>query len=531
MIPSRPASNAWMAATGCFLLGAVATAGWAPLQQVWITWLAFAALTAGVVGARPAAQAGVKCLLFGLGLHATGHGWVHESLRLHTDAGPVWSALGAALFIMYLAAFLALPAWLCSWGWTRWTRQINTHSSQGPTETSWCQARTHVLPMALTLAVGWTAAEVLRGQLFNGFDSLAAGYLFTEWPLRGWLPVIGVYGGSLLFLGSACLAGALWQASRRRWRTSGTMAVAALAAVSIPGAALDAQSWTSPLGKPLTFRLVQGGVPQQLKFDANERLRQEVAYVEAITSEPAQLIVTPETAFTVDPSALDPALMSRLREFGRATETHVFLGMPFMDGAAMKNSVLHLVPNRPVMPRYDKTRLMPFGEFAPVGMDWFTQRMSLELDDQTPGAHNQMPFSIRAGEGVIHIGVLLCHEDLSQVDARRRAHQASLLINPGNLAWFAGTLALPQRLQVAQARALETGRPVLRTTNTGVTAHIDHRGRVIAQLPTDKPAVLRGAVQPTTGMTPFARWGNRPMWMVAFLMVLGAAVVARRASR
>lgn len=135
------------------------------------------------------------------------------------------------------------------------------------------------------------------------------------------------------------------------------------------------------------------------------------------------------------------------------------------------------------------------------------------------------------GGELIRVGTLICHEDLSQADARRWAGEVGLLINPGNLAWFEGTWALPQRLQVAQIRALEIGRPLLRTTNTGVTAHIDGKGRVVAQLPLDVGGVLSGVVQPTTGPTPFARFGNLLVFgMAVVLLLLSALMVCVRSA-
>lgn len=167
------------------------------------------------------------------------------------------------------------------------------------------------------------------------------------------------------------------------------------------------------------------------------------------------------------------------------------------------------------------------GEYAPAGLAWFTQRMSVPLNDQTAGSVDQPPFVLNGGVIPVRVGTLICHEDLSQTDARRWAGQVELLINPGNLAWFEGTLALPQRLQVAQARALETGRPILRTTNTGVTAHIDGHGRVVARLPPGAAGVLSGFVQPTAGLTPFARFGNELVVLMAAMLLMMTGLVNR----
>lgn len=508
----------WKVCLALYAIGVATAAAWAPLGQFWVAWSAFAVLAAFVARARGPAQAGVGSLCFALGLHTAGHGWVLYALLKHTAAGLLWSLLGSALFLVYLASFVAIPVWVCRWRPVRvagGSRQLMVVG----TDVVW-------LPGALALT--WTAGEALRGFLFNGFDSLAAGYLFTAWPLRGWMPVVGVYGCSLVFYASASVAGAVWAYGRLSTRVSLALVAVPITLLLAVGASLDGRQWVSSVGAPLSFRLLQGGVPQKVKFDDLERERHVDAYINSISAAPADLIVTPETAITVGWTELPPDVLRRLRAFGATTGSHVFLGMPHMDvGGFLKNSVFQISPDDPALSRYDKSRLMPIGEYAPVGLGWFTQRMSLALNDQTPGSVDQLPFVVNGGAVPVRVGALICHEDLSQTDARRWAGRAEVLINPANLAWFEGTWALPQRLQVAQARALETGRPVLRTTNTGVTAHIDGQGHVVARLPLDATGVLSGHVQPTAGLTPFARFGNMLVLCMAAVLLLVTGLVDR----
>lgn len=476
-------------------------------------------LTASIAGAKGPRQAGLRCTCFALGLHVAGHGWVFHALLKQTEAGLLWALLGSTLFLSYLACFLSIPALLCKWLSQR------VHARDPEPENILV-----LLPIAL--AVAWTAAEALRGMLFNGFDSLAAGYLFTAWPLRGWIPVVGVYGGSLLFYASACLAGAAWAARRDSVLARSFWVMAPLGLVLAVGAGLDTQQWVTSNASPLSFRLIQGGVRQEMKFHAIERERQVMSYFKETTAAPADLIITPETAFTVEWREVNPSVLSRVRDFSSATRSHIFLGMPHSDvGGTLKNSILQIAPGRTDVPRYDKSRLMPFGEYSPTGFGWFSLRMSVALKDQSPGSVGQPPFEVNKGGELIRVGTLICHEDLSQADARRWAGEVGLLINPGNLAWFEGTWALPQRLQVAQTRALEIGRPLLRTTNTGVTAHIDGKGRVVAQLPLNVGGVLSGVVLPTTGLTPFVRFGNLLVFgMAVVLLLLSALMVCVRSA-
>lgn len=514
--PAGPVVSEWLISLWLTLLGAAATAGWAPLAHVWMAWIAFAVLAACIMQAPAPGRAFVRAFFFAMGFHTVGHGWAFSALLHQTAAGLLWSFVGSALFITYLAMFLAVPAFVC---------RLLFQRQQTGNATSWTN-RAIWLP-AVGLALAWTGAEALRGALFNGFDSLGAGYLFSGWPLRGWVPVLGVYGCSLLFFASTAVAGAAWVNRRdsTRWRA----ALGAVSAVLVlaGGAVLDTKQWVQSDGVQLSFRLIQGGVPQHEKFDPLERQRQITTYVEAITAAPADLIVTPETAFTVGLTELDPAVLSTIRAFSAATRSHIFLGMPYLDAqGGERNSIFHVIPGQSELPRYDKTRLMPFGEYAPTGLGWFTERMSVALNNLTPGRTDQPPFDTRVGDQVAKIGVLNCHEDLSSVDARRWANKVGLLLNPGNLAWFDGTLALPQRLQVARIRALEIGRPMLRVTNTGATAHIDQKGREIDQLPPQQTGVLTGSVQPTGGLTPFARFGNLAALLLACFLLLCAVVGA-----
>lgn len=506
----------WSTHLALALLGAAAALGWSPANQVWITWIAFAVLVACLVRAASPLQALTQCLCFALGLHLLGHGWVFTALYHHTQAGPVWSAVGSALFVTYLALFMAIPASICK-------RLSKSKWANGAAST---ERGGGAAFLAIMLAIGWTAAEAARGHFFNGFDSLAAGYLFSGSLLRGWVPVLGVCGCGLLFYASAGLAGAVW--ARRPGLTS-TLATTASLCLLIGlagGAWLDTLHWVAPDGVPLSYRLIQDGIPQREKFDPQRRDAQISAHARTITAARADLIVTSETAFPLDLTEVDPASLSRMRAFSSLTRSNVFLGMFHVDDqGGVRNSLVQLAPGSFSMSRYDKVLLMPFGEYAPAGLDWFARRLSIAHSDLTPGRPDQAPFTLQAGAGAVKVSALLCNETLSNSAARHWVRRTGLLLNPGNLAWFAGSAALPQQLQVAQVRALETGRPILRATNTGVTAHIDEKGRVVRQLPEGKKAVLEGLVQPTRGLTPFARFGHLPAIGLAALLS-GAAVLA-----
>lgn len=282
---------------------------------------------------------------------------------------------------------------------------------------------------------------------------------------------------------------------------------------------LDDRPWTQADGPGVSFRLIQGGVPQDRKFEPDQRGRQLAHYLAAVVAEPAQIIATPETAFPLDITQMPIHAMDALSTFSKSSGSNLFLGIGSIDPSGKGfNSVYHLSPDSPVLERYDKRLLMPFGEYAPTGFRWFTDQMSLAWNDLSPGSENQSAFAVRLSRRTVLLGTLICHEELSGRELRRWLPSAGVLLNPGNLAWFQDSIAIDQRLQIARLRALESGRPILRSTNTGVTAHIDHKGRTVGRLLDSGPGVLRGVVQPMKGITPYARFGD----LIGAVATLGA---------
>ena len=181
--------------------------------------------------------------------------------------------------------------------------------------------------------------------------------------------------------------------------------------------------------------------------------------------------------------------------------------------------------------RYDKLHLVPFGEFIPAGFRWFTEAMHIPLGDFQRGVRNPPSFAVR-GE---RVAPNICYEDLFGEELAARfvdpAQAPTLFANLSNLGWFDDSVALPQHLHISRLRTLEFQRGIVRATNTGATAIVDHRGRVTAQLPALQRGVLTGTVQGRSGTTPYAWWAGRfGLWPLALLAagVVLAAVFRRR---
>lgn len=174
--------------------------------------------------------------------------------------------------------------------------------------------------------------------------------------------------------------------------------------------------------------------------------------------------------------------------------------------------------------RYDKQHLVPFGEFIPPGFRWFVDAMEIPLGDFARGPIRQPLFPI---EGQ-HLSVNICYEDVFAEEIIQTVRNsdakgpgASILVNISNLAWFGDSWALRQHLRIARMRALETARPMVRATNTGMTAYIGPKGQVYASLAPMTVGVLDVEVQGMTGYTPYVRMGNPPVlaWALAILLL------------
>ncbi|HEY5633549.1 MAG TPA: apolipoprotein N-acyltransferase [Burkholderiaceae bacterium] len=522
-----------------FALGALHAASFSPPFAAW--WLQLAALAAlvALLAPAPGAALGRRWLAlfaFGLGWFATGLAWLHTSM--HVYGGMPWAlaALAVVLFAAYLAVFPVLALALAQ----RLTRAAAPRPDSNASR------------LAYALAVGgaWGASEWLRGTLFTGFPWLAIGYAQVDGPLAGFAPWVGVYGVSAIAAALATLAAAAIRprvatgatgAAGKRVAAAGTLVPIVL--VLAAGAALARLELAAPSGDAVSVRLVQGNVPQQMKFDPRRAAGAMQDYAEALARSPATLTILPETAWIVSwdstPPEIAQAVAAGLAGSGRLAA----IGMPLAGEAGAQrargvtNSVA-LLGARPgaatqgaaaaVLARYDKRHLVPFGEFIPTGFAWFVRMMEIPLGEFARGAPVQAPFRVAGQRFAFNV----CYEDLfgEEIAAQVRGRDgATVLVNVSNLAWFGDSQALPQHLAIARMRSLETARPMLRATNTGVTAAIDHRGRVLGRLEHARAATLDARVQGTTGLTAYARWGNLTSLAAAGAMLaLAFGILARR---
>jgi apolipoprotein N-acyltransferase len=238
----------------------------------------------------------------------------------------------------------------------------------------------------------------------------------------------------------------------------------------------------------------------------------------------AALVVAPETALPLLPQDLPAGYWSELaHRYASDGTSAALVGLPLGNGRdGYTNSVIGLAPGLHAY-RYDKHHLVPFGEFIPLGFRWFTAMMQIPLGDFNRGDLNQASFAWQGQRLALNI----CYEDLFGEELGARFSEAetspTVFVNVSNIAWFGDTVAVDQHLHISRMRALEFARPMVRATNTGATAWIDHQGQVRAMLAPHTRGVLTVDVEGRTGLTPYARWvaafGLGPLWFLGLLVL------------
>jgi apolipoprotein N-acyltransferase len=448
---------------------------------------------------------------YGFGWATCGVYWLYISMHDYGGMPSILAAIAVGLMGLTLGIFAAMAVSASAWLKQRWNASTATM-------------------LLLILPAAYALMEWLRGWIFTGLPWTSGGYVHTISPLAGFAPIVGMYGLTWL---SALIAGSLLLLPTKK------SSIAISVVLLIAGIGLQKIDWTTPYGQPITVRLLQGNVSMTTKFDPDHISNSLIMYHQMIKAESADLVATPETALPILAHQLPSDYLSTLNDFATQTNSHLLIGIPLStEPGQYANSVIGIVPqpnkteSAPYQYRYDKHHLVPFGEFIPYGARWFVDLMRIPLGDFKRGAEVQAPFAVKDQWVLPNI----CYEDLFGEEIAGQLFSASvankpiatILLNVSNIAWFGDTIALPQHLQISQMRAIETGRPMLRSTNTGTTAVIDPKGKVLVQLPTYTVGTLKTTVQGYQGMTPYIMMGNYLMVGLAVLSLSVAWLLGRK---
>ncbi|MDJ0739192.1 MAG: apolipoprotein N-acyltransferase [Gammaproteobacteria bacterium] len=476
-----------------FVAGATAVLAFAPFGIAPLAVLAVALLF--YLWRHPARDGlnGWTGYAFGLGLMGFGVSWIRISIAQFGGVNLALALTATLLFVLFMALYFALAGWLAG-------------RMRGAREGAWLLA---------TVPALWLLVEWLRGWFLTGFPWLAMGYSQIAMPLAGYAPLGGVYAVSLAVALSAALLN-LWPR---------LPALLALLALWAGGAGLQQLDWVAPAGEPLRVSLLQGNIAQEQKWLRAMRQPSLELYLDMTAAVgDSDLVIWPETAVPAFASEVEQSLLAPLDRALRGQGRDVLLGI--VDGdidGAYYNAMMSLgVSGRD---RYHKRHLVPFGEYLPL--DAWTRPLldflEIPMSDFARG-DDRAPLITLAGHPA---GINICYEDAYGNEVVRGLPAAAFLVNASNDAWFGDSLAPHQHLEIARMRALETGRFLLRATNTGISAIIDEHGGLRGTAPQFDQAILTDDIVPLTGRTPFTRWGNVAVVALA-LVLLGVGAWRQR---
>jgi len=510
------ALNGWRRVAMCLMLGAVSALALPPFHIVPLLVPAFVGLLWLLEGADANARRRRLGLWvgfwFGFGHFIVGVHWIAEPLLVD----PARTAWLIPFALPGLAAALAVfPALVCG-------------------ALAALPLRAAPVARALALAALWVVAEFIRGIVFTGFPWNLMGYVWAGTPaMMQVTALVGVLGLSALTVLAAGMPAILsWDGMSvaRRWGLASAVTIGLPLALWAGGQARLSGADDARV-PDVRLRIVQANIAQRDKWDQNLRAAHLERHL-TLSRTPAEIapthVIWPETAV---PFLLANDVLARIRSAaaappGGALITGSVRRAFHNDTQQLRNALLVIDDAADVQRVYDKSHLVPFGEYVPL-------RGVLPIDKIVPG---QSDFVAGAGRRLLNIpglpavSPLICYEAIFSGRVTPRGARPGWLLNLTNDAWF-GTFAGPQQhFAIAAARAVEEGLPMVRAANTGISAVVDPYGRVIARLGIGERGILDSGLPVALSPTPFARWGELiPMILAA--LFLGLAMVLARSRK
>ncbi|HEY8569699.1 apolipoprotein N-acyltransferase [Microbulbifer sp.] len=491
--------------------GGLLTLSFAPFNYWWCSLLSlglFAWLLAPGRSNAPLTGKGAYwlALCYGIGLFSTGASWVYVSITDFGNSSPLLGVILTGGFVAILAVVFALPFILIS------------------------RFRARPASFALAFAALWFVSEWLRTWMFTGFPWLFAGYGHIHTWLAGWAPVVSVYGIGLLLAFSAAVCALLARRAFESWKSASAISLVMAAVLLWPaGLLLGHIEWTRADDRTLTVGLVQANIPQEKKWlpeFRGETIRRYQTATEDLERQGVDVVIWPEAALPLLYHHA-PNLMQALQDNAVNSETDLITGILY----DTEQDLRRVVHNSAAVfgseqQLYHKRHLVPFGEYVPLE-DWIRgtiEFFNLPTSFIRPGPEEQQPLQA----GSLQWAPLICYEIVYPQLVAKSSGDAQVLLTLSNDAWFGRSIGPLQHMQMAQMRALETGRYLVRGTNTGVTAIVAPDGHILEQLPQFEQATLVGKVEARSGFTPFMVIGVWALVALAALMLTAAALLQRR---
>lgn len=425
---------------------------------------------------------------FGMGFFGAGVSWVYVSIHTFGEVNCLIAGFITLLFIFLLASLFSLQGILL--------RPFHQHP---------------IKKYLLAFPAIWTLVEWIRQWLFTGFPWLYLGYSQTNSPLAGFIPVVGIFGTS--FITVFCVGLIFYVMSTQKYKY-----ISCLILIFLAGYILSQLNWTRKISAPISVSLVQGDIPQLLKWDPAAAASTLNTYQTLTEKNWSNLVIWPEAAVPLTLNDADNFL-KLLNIHALKHHTTLITGIPVeISDQGFLNAAIALGNGSGI---YAKRHLVPFGEYIPFYHIFgnFMKILNIPFPDSLAGNSQQAGLIATIHSQQLVISPFICYEIAYSPLLYSDLPQANLLINISNDDWFGHSAAAAQQLQIAQARALESGRYLLTSTNDGITAIINAHGKTLNTFPRFIPGVLTGTVYGMSGRTPWAVWGDTPFILLLFLLL------------
>lgn len=485
----------WRGEVVAFLVGALVPLAFAPFDFFPLIFFSIAVLFFLFESTQSVKRVFWRGYLFGVGYFGIGVTWVSISMVRFGGMNFILSVALTVLLVLVLSFYIAGIGYIA--------RKFFSKAS----------------PLALLLLLFpslWVLLEWIRGWLFTGFPWLDAGYSQVYSPLSAWFPVIGVYGVSLaITVVAGCLLAFLYATAKQQ-----KILAIGLIGFVVLSVLLQFISWAEPEGKPLKASLIQGNIPQEIKWLPAQRQPTIDLYTQlTIDNWQSDIIIWPETSLPAYYHQAESFLKSLAIQADKK-KSSMLIGLPSSKTVNGEKSYYNsaVVLDQGELQLYHKYHLVPFGEYIP--MKWLLGDLLGFMNIPMANFKNSSKHQPVVNMAGLQAAVSICYEDVFGEEVINGLPEANFLINISNDAWFGDSLAPHQHLQKAQVRTLETARPMLRSTNNGISAVIDHQGNILATSPQFHQHVLTVNFQPTKGTTPYVVVGNYLMLAILLAMLI-----------
>lgn len=495
--------NNWLS----FITGLSLVFAYAPFSQ-WYLALFIPAIIFYHLSNKPPKKSAELMFFFALGWFSSGISWVHVSIDQFGGLPLSISLVLMLLLCLYLALFPAFAVYLA--GYFSSEKKLNL----------WL-----LIPF-------WLVSEYLRSVVLTGFPWLSLGYSQIDSPLANFAPLIGEVGiTALIILINVCVVKILFSIKQSSTKTLFSPMLY-LFIIILGGYGLANIDWVHANGKTTKVALVQGNIAQSIKWSPEQEWPTMLKYLDLTRANyNADIVIWPESAIP----AMEPAVQDYLSTVNRSAlfnKSAIITGILNYNFESKEyfNSLIVLGRKQDKddqgyyynhSNRYSKNHLLPIGEFVPFQelLRPIAPLFNLPMSSFSRGDYIQ--HNLIANN--LHILPLLCFEIVFPHQlAANLTKKTNLLLTVSNDAWFGNSHGPHQHMEIARMRALEFGRPLLRSTNNGITAVVDHNGDFIARIPQFKEAVLTAEVELVTGETPYSQW---PRLILAMLIIIPLIII------